>query len=209
MFSIQKFLGKDPKFFDLLEAAATEALNCANAVDALVKNSSNKADMHEVRKARQRCKDLTEEISELAVKTFVTVIEHEDIASLASSIYKVPKPIEKFAERYLISHELFGNGYAYQQLEIIKSATSTVLEMVKTLRKGMNSETLAKYNFKLQAAENEADNLEVELLRDLYKTRSNPVEVILCSDLYDLLERVIDRCRDCGNVIVHICHKNS
>ena len=34
----------------------------------------------------------------------------------------------------------------------------------------------------------------------------DPVE---SRDLYDLLERAIDRCRDCGNIISHIVLKNS
>ena len=33
--------------------------------------------------------------------------------------------------------------------------------------------------------------------------------VIALKDLYDLLEKVIDRCRDAGNVIFHIVLKNS
>ena len=49
----------------------------------------------------------------------------------------------------------------------------------------------------------------VELLRELYSGRVEPVAVIVLKDLYDLLEKVIDRCRDAGNVISHIVLKNS
>jgi uncharacterized protein Yka (UPF0111/DUF47 family) len=35
------------------------------------------------------------------------------------------------------------------------------------------------------------------------------VSVVALKDLYDLLEKVIDRCRDAGNVIVQIVLKNS
>ncbi|PYM09779.1 MAG: pit accessory protein, partial [Verrucomicrobia bacterium] len=34
-------------------------------------------------------------------------------------------------------------------------------------------------------------------------------KVIALKDLYELLEKVIDRCRDAGNVINHIVLKNS
>jgi hypothetical protein len=49
----------------------------------------------------------------------------------------------------------------------------------------------------------------VELLRDLYAGEKDAVSVIALKDLYDLLEKVIDRCRDAGNVIFHIVLKNS
>ena len=51
--------------------------------------------------------------------------------------------------------------------------------------------------------------LMVELLRDLYAGEKDAVSVIALKDLYDLLEKVIDRCRDAGNVIFHIVLKNS
>jgi uncharacterized protein Yka (UPF0111/DUF47 family) len=49
----------------------------------------------------------------------------------------------------------------------------------------------------------------IELLQGLYKANHDPVTVVALKDLYDLLEKVIDRCRDAGNVIVQIVLKNS
>ncbi|MFN9284693.1 MAG: pit accessory protein, partial [Planctomyces sp.] len=34
-------------------------------------------------------------------------------------------------------------------------------------------------------------------------------KTVLLKDLFDLLEKVIDRCRDAGNVVTHIVLKNS
>src|SRR5207248_1164688 len=84
-----------------------------------------------------------------------------------------------------------------------------VLAMVKQLRKGMNVGTAREMNAKLQNIEGEADNLELELLRDLYQGNYEPKHVIFLRDLYDLLEKVIDRCRDAGNVILQIVLKNT
>ena len=49
----------------------------------------------------------------------------------------------------------------------------------------------------------------LDLLRDLYSGRHDSLEVIVLKDLYELLERIIDRCRDAGNVINHIVLKHS
>jgi uncharacterized protein Yka (UPF0111/DUF47 family) len=35
------------------------------------------------------------------------------------------------------------------------------------------------------------------------------VQVVILKDLYDLIEKVVDRCRDAGNVVAHIVLKNS
>ena len=37
------------------------------------------------------------------MKTFVTDLEREDIEALASALYKIPKTVEKIAERSMIS----------------------------------------------------------------------------------------------------------
>ena len=42
-----------------------------------------------------------------------------------------------------------------------------------------------------------------------YSGRHDSLRVIVLKDLYELLERIIDRCRDAGNVINHIVLKNS
>jgi len=84
-----------------------------------------------------------------------------------------------------------------------------VLLMVVELRGSPNLEKIKEQNDKLQYLEGEADKLMIELLRSLYGGQLDPVSVIALKDLYDLLEKVIDRCRDAGNVVFHIVLKNS
>jgi len=47
------------------------------------------------------------------------------------------------------------------------------------------------------------------LYRDLFSGRHDALKVIVFKDLYELLEKIIDRCRDVGNVIYQIVLKNS
>jgi uncharacterized protein Yka (UPF0111/DUF47 family) len=209
MFSLQEFLGKDPRFYTFLEDAAREANNCAKALKAIVATKPLKSDLHLVRQARANSKRITEELSELAVKTFVTVLDREDLETLADAIYRIPKPLEKFAERYILFCEVFSSTRTFHQLDLIEDATQIVLLMAKSLRRGINPELVRRLNAKLQNVEARADTLEIDLLRDLYKTVTNPAELIATRDLIDLLEKAIDRCRDCGNHVLHICHKNS
>jgi hypothetical protein len=62
---------------------------------------------------------------------------------------------------------------------------------------------------RLQAVESEADDVLMRLLGEVYNGRCEPLQAMLVRDLYDLLEKVIDRCRDAGNVISHIVLKNA
>jgi uncharacterized protein Yka (UPF0111/DUF47 family) len=64
-------------------------------------------------------------------------------------------------------------------------------------------------NTRLQTIEGDADKLELELLSDLFHGDYSPKHIIFLRDLYDLLEKVIDRCRDAGNIILQVVLKYS
>jgi hypothetical protein len=49
----------------------------------------------------------------------------------------------------------------------------------------------------------------LSLLQELYGGQYEAMQMIVLRDLLELLEKVIDRCRDAGNVIVQIVLKNS
>ena len=68
---------------------------------------------------------------------------------------------------------------------------------------------MKKWNDRLQQVEGEADKAIMELYRDLFSGKHDPIKVIVLKDLYELLEKIIDRCRDVGNVISQLVLKNS
>ena len=70
-------------------------------------------------------------------------------------------------------------------------------------------EKIKELNDKLQYIEGEADKLMMELLRDLYSGKYDALRAIVIRDLYELIEKVVDRCRDVGNVVMDIVLKNS
>ena len=210
MFSIGKLLGHDEKFFDLLEASAQQADSSVHhLVDLLGKLQHNDSpqDLAAFAESRREDKRITQELTEQLCKTFITPLEREDIQALAAALYKIPKTVEKIGERILICpQDLHGRSFA-KQVEFLDQAAEAVLAMVKQLRKGMNIRTAREMNAKLQTIEGEADKLELELLRDLYHGDYSPKHIIFLRDLYELLEKVIDRCRDAGNIVLQVVLK--
>jgi uncharacterized protein Yka (UPF0111/DUF47 family) len=210
MFSIGRFLGHDEKFYDLLEASAKQAdTSVHHLVDLLAKIDKNDsvADLEAFAASRREDKRITQQLTEELTKTFITPIEREDIQALAASLYKIPKTVEKIGERMLISPQDLPKLSFGKQVQLLDQAAEAVLGMVKQLRKGMNVRTAREMNARLQTIEGEADELELELLRDLYHGNYDPKHIIFLRDLYELLEKVIDRCRDAGNIILQVALK--
>jgi hypothetical protein len=212
MFSIGKLLGHDEKFFDLLEASAKQADSSVHhLVDLLGRLQDNESpqDLAKFAESRREDKRITQELTEQLSKTFITPLEREDIQELAAALYKIPKTVEKIGERILISPQDLQGWSFRKQVELLDQAAEAVLAMVKQLRKGMNIKTARDMNDKLQTIEGQADDLELELLRDLYQGDYSPKHIIFLRDLYELLEKVIDRCRDAGNIVLQVVLKYS
>src|SRR5215212_2700771 len=194
MFSLQKLLGKDDKFFELLEASAEEGLASVEALRRILSTSSAKPTLDEFVTSRRKDKTITNEISELLVKTSVTGMEREDIEELCNALYKIPKTIEKFAERYVLTGPEMRDVPFSQHVAMLEDAARTILTMLREIKTGSNLKKIKEQNEHLQKVEGEADKLMLELLRDLYSGNHSAVRVIILKDLYELLEKVVDRC---------------
>jgi uncharacterized protein Yka (UPF0111/DUF47 family) len=72
----------------------------------------------------------------------------------------------------------------------------------------MDARTAQEHNSKLQDIEGEADQAVLDILRRLYNGKQDPVQAMFLKDLFELLEKVTDRCRDAGNTITHIVLKS-
>lgn len=209
MFSLQTIFGKGDRFYGLLEASADAARQSTRALIAMLNEKSRKPSLDEFKLARRREKEVMAQISQALVNTFVTALEREDIEALSGALYKIPKTVEKFAERYaLFAEQLVDVDYA-SRAAMLEKATEIIVEMVGQLRRGMKLEEMKALNDRMQAIESEADRLILELYKDLFADTSNASRLLLRKDLFELLEKAIDRCRDAGNVIYAIVLKNS
>jgi uncharacterized protein Yka (UPF0111/DUF47 family) len=207
MFSLQTIFGKGDKFYGLLEASAATARQSAVALRNMLAQKSSSLD--EFRLARQREKQLSAQISQELVNTFVTALEREDIEALAGALYKIPKVIEKFAERYTMVSDRIGDLDFTSRAGMLDKACEVVEQMVGELRRGMKLDKMKELNDRLQAIESEADRLILEMYRDMYRNETDPLRFLLRKDLFEILEKAIDRCRDAGNVLYAITLKNS
>lgn len=207
MFSLQKIFGKDEQFLDLLEASAEECRASVQALMHILKPGAALT-LDEFIASRRKGKKVTNEIAELLCKTSVTGLEREDIESIANSLYKIPKTTEKFAERYVIFSERLVGVHWDTHLHLMEQATQIVLMMVRELRTKSHLGKIKGQNDELQKVEGDADELMLASLKSLCAGNPDPIKVVILKDLYELLEQVVDRCRDTGNIISNIILKN-
>lgn len=208
MISFQKLFGKSQVFYELLEMSAEEG---QHSVIELKKLLSQPAPSTQTLDAfvlsRRKDKRITEHINEELCRTFVTELDREDIEALSNALYRIPKTVEKIAERYLICAPYLTRTDFSKHLTMMENATATVVEIIRQLRKKLELEKIRDQNARLQHIEGQADKHILDLLRDIYSGKHEPLQAMMLRDLYELMEKVIDRCRDAGNVVSHIVLK--
>lgn len=209
MLSIQSFFSKARTFAQLFESSAEGARQSALALIELLRSAPEDFDLKGFSHLQQQNKRIHEEIATLLCQSFVTPLEREDIEALAGALYRIPKTIDKFAGRMVLSKAYLPAGFFDRQAQILEEATVVVHEMVRQLWHHPNLEKVKVENDRLSALESQADQLVFEMLRDLYSGQYETMQVIILRDLFTILEKVIDRCRDAGKVIFHIVLKNS
>ena len=213
MLSLKKLLGKDDKFFDLLEAGAEEAKASVELFAQTLKKASAGAtstvsldEFIQTRRKEKRIRHLmTEELS----KTFVTPLEREDIEALSFALYRIPKQVEKIVERLSIYPGRVPHSAFERQADLMLQAAEAVVFMVKQLRGGTNIERIREANDRLQFAEGEADKVMLSLLKELYHGQYEARELVILQELYEMVEQAVDRCRNAGNIVVQIVLKHS
>ncbi len=201
---LNRLMGKDDKFFMLLEASAEEALTSTKLLSDL-HSQIGKPDFQKTFEAisasRRKDKKIGNSITHELCQTFITPIEREDIEALSNKLYRIPKVVEKIGERISICPVQFSHDIVAVQIRMLNQSAEILAEIVRCLRKLGDVEKIENLYDRLQTIEGDADKLMVGLLKDLYSGNVDAKEVIILKGIYDLLEDAIDLCRDAGKVV--------
>jgi len=208
MFSLQTIFGSGKQFYALLDEAAAAAHDSTRALHQMLKVSDRTPALEGFKLAREREREASNRISQALVDNFITPIEREDIEALGTALYKIPKQVERFADRYAFAaHRLEGIDFA-PRAAMLEQAAGVVVEMVKELRQ-LRLEPMKALSDRLRVLENEADRLLLELYREIYSGRLDAGDMFLLKEFFEILEKAIDRCREAGVVAYQIALKNS
>jgi uncharacterized protein Yka (UPF0111/DUF47 family) len=206
--TLQQLLGKEDRFFELLEASAKEGRQSVAALSRLLQNPTQTPNLDEFVVARRNCKAITMEMDQELCTNFVTALEREDIEALSACLYRIPKSMEKIAERIQLAPALLQGVDLSSQAKILDQAVGGVLQMINAVRQGAKWTSIKEQNNALQVLEGDADKIVLKLLKDIYTCQHDAGRVVFLKDMYEMLEKAIDRCRDAGNILCQIVLKN-
>jgi len=208
---LSRLLPQEDKFFVLIRAMSEKAEQGAILLRDFAA-STNEGDRARVSRAIMDNKAASKELSQQMTKelaiSFITPFDREDIQDLATNLYKIPKIIDKIRERLELHGMKNDDGYNSQLRLIVQEATE-MQDVVEALtRKGATKIIVDKVAL-MHDLEGKGDDLLGQLQASLFRSDVDARELILRKDIYEMLEKVMDRYRDAAATALQIVLKHS
>jgi uncharacterized protein Yka (UPF0111/DUF47 family) len=210
--SLAQLFGHDVRFFELLRSSAAEAKAAAHSLVRLlprIGHDNIESILGDISQHRRKHKAMVEEMTTRITQVFNTPFEREDLQEMNSAIYKITKNIEKIGERLTIAPKGADLSRIKRQLEMIEYAASVVETLVQEVCSARHGASVKETHDRIQAIEGDGDKLMTECLRELYLGTDDARLVVFWKDIFELVEKAIDRCRDAGTAAFITMLKNS
>ncbi|MGI8601481.1 MAG: DUF47 domain-containing protein [Verrucomicrobiales bacterium] len=209
MFSLQRLLGRPKEFFSLLEQSAELGCQAATALNEMVTHPNTAPSLDIFAQARRKDKEIINRLEEMLSVVFVTPFEREDLEDVAQGLYRIPKAVEKFAERYVITWEKVRDVDFTLAARMLERATVVIRDMVRSLRNFGTLADIKSFDARLSQIEADAAHILMDATRRIYAPGTGSLKAIIVKELFDVLSEGIDDCRDLGRTLALVVLRNS
>lgn len=187
-------------FYNLLEEEAGMVLEAAQLLHTLLNDYRDVEERRrQIKDVEHRCDELVHETYRRLNRTFITPIDHEDLARLASRCDEVVDIIYAVVNRLHLYEIKEATPRMKEFAGIIIKAASEVNNALLGMRR-INEQEIDRRAQELHRLENEADELLNRSVAELFKSREG-MEVIKLKEIYEYLELITDKCDDVTDVL--------
>ena len=200
---------KEP-FFDMFDQSAQNVHAAAKALLEFLEHFEDPAGKARLMKELEHQGDeVTHRIMEKLAKSFITPLDREDIQRAASRLDDILDEMDSAAHRMVLYRITSSTEEAKTFARILVKATGALMQAFSLLRNLKKSGEILALCVEVHTQENEADRVHQEALGSLFDGPFDAKDIIKWKDVYQLLEKAVDRCEDVADVLHTIVVKNS
>jgi predicted phosphate transport protein (TIGR00153 family) len=204
----QRLMPREEKFFELFDRHAAVIVAGADALRKLLAtDGQNGKYCQEIFARENEADEITRQVLVAVRKTFITPFDRSDIQTLISAMDDSIDQMNKTAKTITLFEVKNFEPEMRQMGDIIFQAANLTQQAVPLLSSiGTNAARLHELTAEVIRIEEQADQLNDEGRRNLYRrTRDGgnlgAMDFIIGAELYDSLEKVVDRFEDVSNEI--------
>jgi predicted phosphate transport protein (TIGR00153 family) len=203
---------REERFFDLFARHSETVGEGAKALRAMLEGGDAVPRFYKTVMDREHDADnITREVLIAVRRTFITPFDRGDIKDLITAMDNAIDQMQKTAKTIMLFDQRTFTQQQKDMADAILSAAALVQEAIPLLRSiNTNAGRISRITEQISQIEGQADDLHDAGLRELYRANqpSNSMAFFVGVEIYDHLEKVVDRFDDVGNEIHGIVLEN-
>ncbi|ACG79722.1 phosphate transport regulator [Phenylobacterium zucineum HLK1] len=196
---------KEAAFFDMFERHARVTCAGARALRELLNGGDRVPELcAEVARQEEAADEVTREVMLAVRRTFITPFDRSDIRNLIGSMDDAVDQMHKTAKAVTLFDVRAFEPDMVRLGDIIVRCSDLTAQAVPLLRQmKANAGLLNSLTEEVTRLEEDSDHLYDDGMRALYRgpAREDPMAFIVGAEIYDHLEKVVDRLEDVANRI--------
>ena len=206
---LRLLLPKEERFFELFDRHANAVVGGAEALRALLDGGDGIQKNFQTIIDREHDADaVTREVLTAIRRTFITPFDRDGIQDLTNAMDDAIDQMQKTAKTIMLFEVRAFTPQMKDMADNIVQCARLVQEAVPLLRSiSENATRLSAITEKITRLEGEADDVHDEGLKDLFKQQAsstNSISFFVGHEIYDHLEKCVDRFDDVANEIQSI-----
>jgi hypothetical protein len=203
---------REERFFDLFARHSDVVVAGAKALRAMLEGGDAVARNYKTVMDREHDADnITREVLTAVRRTFITPFDRGDVKDLITCMDNSIDQMQKTAKTIMLFEQRSFTAQQKQMGDAIVTAAGLMQEAMPLLASiNTNAGRISRISEQISHIEGEADELHDEGLRELYRANqpSNSMSFFIGVEIYDHLEKVVDRFDDVANEIHGIVLEN-
>jgi predicted phosphate transport protein (TIGR00153 family) len=203
---------REERFFDLFARHSEIIVAGANALRAMLEGGDAVAQHYKIVMDREQDADnITREVLIAVRRTFITPFDRGDIKDLITAMDNTIDQMQKTAKTIILFDRREFTPQQKQMGDAIVTAAGLVKEAVPLLSSiNTNAGRISRISEEISQIEGRADELHDIGLQELYRASepSNSMAFFVGTEVYDHLEKVVDRFDDVANEVHGIMLEN-
>lgn len=203
-----RFTPRDSSFFDLLAELAGHLVTGANLLGELLgaQRPERKAIGKLIADAEHDADDATHAIMRRLNQTFVTPLDRDDIAGLASALDDCMDYMEEAADLIVLYKLEEIPSKVSEQIAVLQRCAELTHEAMPHLR---SMGDLSDYVIEINRLENQADKAHRKLLAQMFDEITDPIHLMKLKEVVETLEDAADAFEAVANMVETIALKES
>ncbi len=202
-----RLLPRDERFFELFAEIAKRIVSSSDLLRALLADPGRRDHFAAaIKDVEHEADRLTHEVMMRLNRSFITPIDREDIHILANRLDNVVDLIDGTARRAVMFNISDAREPARQLADVINRCAARIETGVVAIKK---LKLVSADADQIRKLEEEGDSIYTAAVGDLFRTETDPIEIMRWKEMFDTLERAIDACQDVANVMESIAIKHS